>query len=74
MSFGGVTGTGLGSGYPYQIPVAHSDFILAAIGEELGLIGLSAVLILYAVFVSRGFTTAMTVKDSYGKLVAAGLS
>ncbi|MGJ4093651.1 FtsW/RodA/SpoVE family cell cycle protein [Corynebacterium macclintockiae] len=74
MSFGGVTGRGLGEGYPNNIPVAHSDFILAAIGEELGLIGLAAVLLFYAVFVSRGFNTAMRASDSYGKLVAAGLA
>ena len=74
MSFGGVTGRGLGKGYPNNIPVAHSDFILAAIGEELGLIGLAAVLLFYAVFVSRGFNTAMRASDSYGKLVAAGLA
>lgn len=74
MSFGGVTGRGLGEGYPNNIPVAHSDFILAAIGEELGLIGLAAVLLAYAIFVSRGFNTAMRARDSYGKLVAAGLA
>lgn len=74
MSFGGVTGTGLGAGYPELVPVAHSDFILAAIGEELGLIGLAAVLILYSVLVSRGFKTAMLTRDSYGKLVASGLA
>lgn len=74
MSWGGVTGAGLGDGYSWMIPVAHSDFILAAVGEELGFAGLSAVLILFAIFVSRGFHVALTVRDTYGKLLAAGLS
>lgn len=74
MSSGGITGTGLGQGHPEIVPVAHSDFILAGIGEEFGLIGLGAVLILFAVLCSRGFHTALRVRDTYGKLVAAGLA
>ncbi|KAB3519151.1 cell division protein FtsW [Corynebacterium sp. zg254] len=74
MSFGGVTGTGLGQGYPENVPVAHSDFILAAFGEELGLIGLAAILLLYLVLINRGFHTAMIARDSYGKLIAAGMA
>ncbi|MDO4911016.1 MAG: FtsW/RodA/SpoVE family cell cycle protein [Corynebacterium sp.] len=74
MSWGGITGTGLGQGYPYTVPVAHSDFILAAIGEELGLVGLAGVLILFAIFIQRGMHTALIIKDSYGKLVASGLA
>ncbi|AKK04408.1 bacterial cell division membrane protein [Corynebacterium mustelae] len=74
MSTGGVTGSGLGQGYPYLVPVAESDFILAAVGEELGFIGLAAVLMLFCVFITRGMHTAMLTKDSYGKLVASGLS
>lgn len=74
MSWGGIDGTGLGQGYPHIIPVVFSDYILAAIGEELGLIGISAVLILFAVFISRGMHTAMQVQDTFGKLLASGLA
>lgn len=74
MSSGGLTGSGLGQGYPQLVPVAWSDFILAGVGEELGLVGLAAVLMLFAVFVTRGLTIAMATKDSFGKLVASGLS
>lgn len=74
MSFGGVTGTGLGEGYPDNVPVAYSDFILSSIGEELGFVGLAAVLMLFAVFIARGFIIALKTPDSFGKLVAAGLS
>ncbi len=74
MSWGGITGTGIGQGYPNMIPVVHSDFILAAIGEELGLIGLAAIIVRFGVFVTRGMRTATLARDSYGKLVASGLS
>lgn len=74
LSWGGVTGTGLGFGYPQTVPVAHSDYILAAIGEELGLVGLAAVLVIFAIFISRGFRTALAVRDTYGKLIASGLA
>ena len=74
MSSGGISGSGLGQGHPELVPVAHSDFILAGIGEEFGLIGLAGVLILFAMLVARGFNTALTCRDTYGKLVAAGLA
>ncbi|QXG77960.1 FtsW/RodA/SpoVE family cell cycle protein [Modestobacter sp. L9-4] len=74
LGTGGLFGTGLGSGRPDQVPVAKSDFIAAAIGEELGLFGLVALIIIYLVLVERGLRTSLVVRDGFGKLLAAGLA
>jgi cell division protein FtsW (lipid II flippase) len=71
---GGMFGSGLGQGYPQLVPYAKSDFILSAFGEELGLIGLFAMLVLYGIVVERGMRTAIACRDVFGTLLAAGLS
>lgn len=74
MATGGISGTGLGLGRPQDIPDAPTDFVFAAIGEELGLLGTTAVLLLFAVLVARGFRAALARPDAFGRLLAAGLS
>jgi cell division protein FtsW (lipid II flippase) len=74
LASGGLLGTGLGQGRPDIVPFAESDFIAASIGEELGLTGLFALLLLYALLVERGLRTAIGVRDGFGKLFAAGLA
>ena len=71
---GGLLGKGLGNGQPFWTPLVQSDEIFTAFGEELGLTGVMALLLLYGLFVQRGLRTAMLVKDDYSKLLASGLS
>lgn len=72
---GGTLGTGLGQGNSDLIGfAANSDFILATFGEELGLAGVMAILLLYGLIVERGVRTALAARDPFGKLLAVGLS
>jgi len=74
MANGGLLGKGLGGGQPFWTPLVQSDLVFTAFGEELGLTGVMAILLLYALFVQRGLRTALLVKDDYSKLLASGLS
>jgi cell division protein FtsW (lipid II flippase) len=76
---GGLIGTGLGGGLPLiagrpPIPALHTDFPLAALGEELGLVGILAILGLYLVLVQRGLRIASAAQDEFRAILAAGLS
>jgi cell division protein FtsW (lipid II flippase) len=81
LGTGGLFGAGPGNGLPYLnganryvLPEVHNDFIFAGIGEEIGLFGLTALLVAYLLFIERGLRTAVTVRDSFGKLLAGGLA
>ncbi|MER5801776.1 FtsW/RodA/SpoVE family cell cycle protein [Streptomyces mirabilis] len=72
---GGTLGTGWGQGHSELIRfAANSDFILASFGEELGLAGIMAILVVYGLIVERGIRTALAARDPFGKLLAVGLS
>jgi len=74
MAHGGIFGTGLGGGLPQLVPLAESDFIITALGEELGMVGLFAILACYLLLVSRGMRIAFTHQDDFSKLLAVGFS
>ena len=72
LGWGGLIGRGFGDGSPERIPYANSDFILAAIGEELGLTAVIAVILIYGLIVERALRTAVVSRDGFGKLLATG--
>jgi cell division protein FtsW (lipid II flippase) len=74
MGFGGLFGTGLGHGQPFFTPLVQSDFIITAFGEELGLTGLMAILLIFGLLVQRGLRAAIQVRDPFAKLLGGGLS
>ena len=74
FAHGGLIGTGWGQGSPGIVPLAESDYIIASLGEELGLAGLFAILALYLLFVSRGFRIGFVGQDDFGRLLGVGLS
>ena len=76
LGSGGLVGRGLGNGIEkiHYLPEAHTDMILAVIGEELGLVGVAAVIAAYAVFAYAGLRLALSCRDPFGKRLAAGLT
>jgi len=74
MAWGGLIGRGFGEGDPGRIPYVHSDFIIGAIGEELGLTAVIAVILLYGLIVERALRAALICRDGFGKLLATGLA
>ena len=74
LASGGIIGKGLGAGYPEIVPLAESDYIMASLGEELGLVGVFAILALYLLFVARGIRIGVNGSDDFGRLLAVGLT
>jgi peptidoglycan glycosyltransferase len=74
FSAGGVTGTGINLGSPTRIPLAETDFIFAAIGEELGLVGASAVLLAFLLMIGAGLRIALRTEVPFERLLATGLT
>lgn len=75
LGTGGLFGTGPGAGNPESLnQYASSDFVIATVGEEVGLFGLGGVLMMYLIIAQRGVRNSLDVRDSFGKLLGAGLS
>ncbi len=74
FSAGGVTGTGIGLGSPTRIPYSETDFIFAAVGEELGLVGATGVLIAYMLMIGAGLRIALRTTIPFERLLATGLT
>ena len=74
LGSGGISGAGLGKGYPTRIPAAQNDFIFAAIGEELGLLGSTAVLAAFVLIIGAGLRTASRTQRPFKQLIATGLT
>jgi cell division protein FtsW (lipid II flippase) len=74
LASGGLVGTGLGRGSPDLIPYPASDFILSAFGEELGMLGTAAILLLFVGLIGRGLRIALDRDDAFGRLLATGLT
>ena len=74
MGWGGLIGRGFGDGSPERVPFANSDFIVSAIGEELGLTGVIAIILMYGIMVERALRAALVCRDGFGKLMATGLA
>jgi cell division protein FtsW (lipid II flippase) len=74
LASGQLFGSGLAQGQPGYIPEVHSDFVFSAIGEELGLLGTLAVLLLFLLLVFRGYYIALRARDAFGRYLAAGLT
>jgi cell division protein FtsW (lipid II flippase) len=74
LAWGGLTGTGLGLGDPTRIPEVQNDFILAAVGEELGLLGATTVIVAFLLLIGSGFRIAMLADRPFEKLLATGLT
>lgn len=74
LANGGIFGTGWGDGYPQFVPFAKTDFITAALGEELGTTGFMAILLIYGIIIERGLRTAIACRDPFGKLMSVGFA
>jgi cell division protein FtsW len=73
---GGAFGVGLGEGHQklFFLPEPHTDFVLSMLGEELGFLGTSVIILLLALFVAKGFMIALAAEDPFGRYLAFGVS